>query len=86
MALFTLVDTKLTLDECVDTVRSILHEECSSSQKIVYIGGSLGAYIGFHILGELNTQFSCAVLIDCGQNVGQIAAFKHASEFGSYAN
>jgi len=68
MALFTLVDTKLTLDECVDTVRSILHEECSSSQKIVYIGGSLGAYIGFHILGELNTQFSCAVLIDCGQN------------------
>ena len=72
----TLVDTKLTLDECVDTVRSILHKECTSSQKIVYIGGSLGAYIGFYILEKLNTQFSGAVLIDCGQNVGPDCSLK----------
>lgn len=72
----TLVDTELTLDQCVDTVRSILQKECSSTQKIVYIGGSLGAYIGFHILGELNTLFSSAVLIDCGQNVGPDCSLK----------
>jgi pimeloyl-ACP methyl ester carboxylesterase len=72
----TLVDTKLTLDECVATVQSILDKECTSSQKIVYIGGSLGAYIGFYILGKLNKQFSSAVLIDCGQNVGPDCSLK----------
>lgn len=72
----TLVDTKLTLDECVATVQSVLQKECKSSQKIIYIGGSLGAYIGFYILGKLNAQFSGAVLIDCGQNVGPDCSLK----------
>ena len=72
----TLVDAKLTLDGCVDTVQSILHKECTSSQKIIYIGGSLGAYIGFYILEKLNAQFAAAVLIDCGQNVGPDCSLK----------
>jgi pimeloyl-ACP methyl ester carboxylesterase len=72
----TLVDTKLTLDECVDTVQNIIQKECTSSQKIVYIGGSLGAYTGFYVLGKLNAQFSSAVLIDCGQNVGPDCSLK----------
>lgn len=76
----TLVETKLTLDECVATVQSILNKEfsnvISSSQKIIYIGGSLGAYIGFYILSKLNNKFASAVLIDCGQNVGPDCSLK----------
>ena len=72
----SLVDVELTLDECVKTVQSIINKECTQSQKIVYIGGSLGAYIGFHILEKLNTRFSAAVLIDCGQNVGPDCSLK----------
>lgn len=73
----TLVDTKLTLDACVATVRSILDKECTgASQKTIYVGGSLGAYIGFHVLEKLNSRFTGAVMIDCGQNVGPDCSLK----------
>jgi pimeloyl-ACP methyl ester carboxylesterase len=80
----TLVDTKLTLDECVTTVQSILHKECKNDnsdnngtpRKIVYIGGSLGAYVGFYILEKLKKHFSSAILMDCGQNVGPDCSLK----------
>lgn len=49
----TLVDTPLTLDACADVVERILESECAG-QKPVYVGGSLGAYIGFYILKKLN--------------------------------
>ncbi|EED92855.1 predicted protein [Thalassiosira pseudonana CCMP1335] len=73
----TLVDnTALTLDECVKTVQSVLQNEGCDATKTIYIGGSLGAYIGFHILKELNGKFAGAILMDCGQNVGPDCSLK----------
>ncbi|KAL7528797.1 hypothetical protein ACHAWF_002709, partial [Thalassiosira exigua] len=73
----TMVDTSLTLDSCVEAVMRILDETCSRTpSKLVYVGGSLGAYIGFHILGRLKERFAGAILLDCGQNVGPDCSLK----------
>ena len=72
----TLVDKPLTLDSCVKTVKDVLDKECTDSSKIVYIGASLGAYIGFHILSKLQHKFTSSILLDCGQNVGPDCSFK----------
>ena len=73
----TLVDTTtLTLDECVQTVTRILDSENCDTSRTIYIGASLGAYTGFHVLSRLNDRFSGAVLMDCGQNVGPDCSLK----------
>lgn len=72
----TLADTTLTLDSCTETVQQILEKECINCKKVIYIGGSLGAYIGFYILGQLKDGFAGAILIDCGQNVGPDCSLK----------
>jgi len=73
----SLVDTPLTLDSCVETVRDVLDKECGDSSKdVCYIGASLGAYIGFHILSKLQNKFTSSILLDCGQNVGPDCSYK----------
>lgn len=72
----TLADTPLTLDSCVETVRDVLDKESIDSSKVVYIGASLGAYIGFHILSKLQDKFTSSILLDCGQNVGPDCSYK----------
>ena len=75
----TLVETTtLTLDACVETVKNILDNECSShkASQVIYVGGSLGAYIGFYILEKLKTRFGGAILLDCGVNVGPGCSLK----------
>ncbi|KAL7539656.1 hypothetical protein ACHAXR_009481 [Thalassiosira sp. AJA248-18] len=75
----TLVDTTtLTLDTCADMVKQILDQECNSHKpsQVIYVGGSLGAYIGFYILGQLKKRFGGAILLDCGQNVGPDCSLK----------
>lgn len=75
----TLVGTPLTLDSCVEAVQRILDEECSpssSTSRIIYVGGSLGAYLGFHVLGQIKNRFCAAILLDCGQNVGPDCSLK----------
>mmetsp|Transcript_13391 Transcript_13391/g.23984 ORF Transcript_13391/g.23984 Transcript_13391/m.23984 type:complete len:651 (+) Transcript_13391:93-2045(+) len=71
----TQVDKRLTLESCVGTVRYILNRRCGKVKegkpsRIIYVGASLGAYIGFYILEKLNDRFAGAVLLNCGQNVG----------------
>ena len=72
----SLVDTPLTLDSCVGTVRDVLDKEYRDSSKVVYIGASLGAYIGFHILSKVQNKFTSSILLDCGQNVGPDCSYK----------
>jgi pimeloyl-ACP methyl ester carboxylesterase len=73
----TLVDTTtLTLDECVKTVKGILDAENCDASRTIYIGASLGAYTGFHVLGHLKDRFAGAVMMDCGQNVGPDCSLK----------
>jgi pimeloyl-ACP methyl ester carboxylesterase len=70
----------LTLDNCVCVVESVLKENNLSRNKTIYVGGSLGGYIGFYILEKLKDSFCGAVLIDVGQNVGPDCSVK--AKFG----
>jgi pimeloyl-ACP methyl ester carboxylesterase len=67
------VDTPLTLESCATTLEKVLTEcniTAQSKEKIIYVGGSLGAYVGFYLLSRFKGIFDGAVLMDCGQNVG----------------
>jgi pimeloyl-ACP methyl ester carboxylesterase len=72
----SLVEQVLSLDECVKVVTNILYENKLSKEQTVYVGGSLGAYIGFYVLEKLKDRFCGAVLMDCGQNVGPHCSIK----------
>lgn len=72
----------LTLETCRITTQRVLQEcglitvdddaKCKKQQqhKLIYVGGSLGAYVGFYVLHQLAPLFDGAILMDCGQNVG----------------
>jgi pimeloyl-ACP methyl ester carboxylesterase len=72
----TMVDTPLSLDSCVVTVKSVIDKCQLKKEKTIYMGGSLGAYTGFYVLHKLPDSFCGAVLVDCGQNVGPDASLK----------
>jgi pimeloyl-ACP methyl ester carboxylesterase len=76
----TMADTPLTLDGCVDAVLSVIRAEGLDPARTVYVGGSLGAYLGFYILDRLRADHKIsvagAVLMDCGQNVGPGCSLK----------
>ena len=69
---------ELTLDNCVATIYNIVveQEKCDPSQTI-YVGTSLGGYVGFYVLDKMmsssqynNFSFAGAILMSVGQNVG----------------
>lgn len=65
----TLVETPLSPDSCSETLGNVLREcgiKADSPEKIIYVGGSLGAYVGFRLLDDLKEVFDGAVLMDCG--------------------
>mmetsp|Transcript_31884 Transcript_31884/g.52590 ORF Transcript_31884/g.52590 Transcript_31884/m.52590 type:complete len:350 (-) Transcript_31884:378-1427(-) len=67
----------LTLETCATTVQTILTEyNIKPGDKTIYVGASMGAYVGFHILKEHATSFQGGILLDCGQNVGPGASLK----------
>lgn len=81
----TCVQEPLDLKSCSDALHRVLQENKilpkdqgggSGGGKNIYIGGSFGAYVGFHILEQYKEYFSGAVLLDCGQNVGPGASLK----------
>jgi len=39
-------------------------------QKVIYIGNSLGGYLGFEIVGKNPTRFAGAIICGAGQNTG----------------
>ncbi len=72
----TLVDTPLTFDNCVEATRKVYNECGLKPETTLYVGASLGAYIGFYILSQMPKSFCAAVLMDCGQNVGPDCSLK----------
>jgi pimeloyl-ACP methyl ester carboxylesterase len=76
----TLVDTPLTPDSAAETIQNVMEtsKDTIQGKSIIYVGGSLGAYIGFYILQKLSSLqlFDGAILLDCGQNVGPHASLK----------
>lgn len=74
----TLVDTPLTLDNCVETVQQILKSEDCHASMTMCVRASFGACVGFHILDKLADSFAGATLTDCRQNVGPDCSLKAA--------
>ena len=76
----SLVEMPLSLESCADTLETVVNEcdlvKRKPGHKLVYVGGSLGAYIGFYLLDKFQDTFDGAILIDCGQNVGPGASYK----------
>jgi pimeloyl-ACP methyl ester carboxylesterase len=75
------IDTPLTLESCAKTLELVLtacNITAQSKEKIIYVGGSLGAYVGFYLLAldRFKNIFNGAVLMDCGQNVGPGSSFQ----------
>lgn len=78
------VEIPLTLDSCASMLEQILQLNQippatiaeAAGKKTIYVGGSLGAYIGFDLLHRYREFFSGAILLDCGQNVGPDASLK----------
>jgi len=74
----TMLDTLLTLESSKETLASVLkeNESWTKGKKLIYVGGSLGAYVGFYLLEHMQDNFVGAVLMDAGENVGPGASFK----------
>jgi pimeloyl-ACP methyl ester carboxylesterase len=78
------VDVPLTLEACAGALQEDLdasgclqkRNQDPQNHKLVYVGGSLGAYVGFFLLDKFRGSFDGAVLMDCGQNVGPGASLK----------
>jgi pimeloyl-ACP methyl ester carboxylesterase len=73
----SLVDEPLSLKTCAETIKKILTKyNLKPGGKTIYVGASLGAYVGFYVLKEHQEYFKGAILLDCGQNVGPGASLK----------
>jgi pimeloyl-ACP methyl ester carboxylesterase len=64
----TRMDDELSLDSAISTVLSVAREH--AGPNALYVGGSLGSYIGMELLGRHPSEFKSAVLMMCGQNTG----------------
>ena len=60
------------VEPCFECITRATREYASDYQGIkpIYLGGSLGGYIGMELLGQHPQLFSKAVLAMCGQRVG----------------
>ena len=67
------MDEPLTMTTAIAAILETVRVEApqsSEGHKPLYIGGSLGGYIGMEILGAYPDVFAGAVIGMCGQNVG----------------
>jgi len=82
----TLVDKELTVESAVQQVGNVLADSGITDeknteiidpnyQKVIFVGTSLGAYLGFPIVERYQHLLAGAILIDCGQNVGPDCQF-----------
>jgi pimeloyl-ACP methyl ester carboxylesterase len=62
------MDDPLSLQSAMDWIIEVAKKH--AGPNAVYVGGSLGGYIGMELLGRYPTQFKSAVITMCGQDVG----------------
>lgn len=67
---FVLSETNLSSEQKAPTTPAESAKDDDVKEKLVYVGASLGAYVGFYLLDEFKDAFDAAVLIGCGQNCG----------------
>jgi pimeloyl-ACP methyl ester carboxylesterase len=75
------MNEKLTLQTAIETILQVTKEYCADYNGIkpVYVGGSLGGYIGMELLGQHPQLFSGAVIGMSGQDVGEQRGFAAAA-------
>ncbi|KAJ2986939.1 hypothetical protein HDV02_006434 [Globomyces sp. JEL0801] len=68
----SLMDTPLSLESAINTILSVTKEYASdyNGKKPIYVGASLGGYIGMELLGSHPDVFSKAAILMAGQDVG----------------
>eukprot|EP00913_Durusdinium_trenchii_P024332 g22843.t2 len=66
------MDEVLTMESAINAIVKVIkqHAPLYKGVKPVYVGGSLGGYIGMEFLGRHPDLCSCAIITMCGQNVG----------------
>lgn len=66
------MDDPLTINTAIETIVRVVDDHTAPFKgvKPIFIGGSLGAYIGMELLGRHPTCFSSALLMMAGQNTG----------------
>mmetsp|Transcript_2360 Transcript_2360/g.5288 ORF Transcript_2360/g.5288 Transcript_2360/m.5288 type:complete len:360 (-) Transcript_2360:313-1392(-) len=61
------------------------HLKSGSGRRPIYLGGSLGGYIGAHVLGERRDLFEAGILVASTQGVGVRAGWKAWSALNVFA-
>uniref|UniRef100_A0A6B2L9Q0 FYVE-type domain-containing protein n=1 Tax=Arcella intermedia TaxID=1963864 RepID=A0A6B2L9Q0_9EUKA len=69
----SLMHQKLSMDAAVDYIIKFVTDTIPQ-KPVLYIGGSLGGYIGMEVIGKRSDLFYAAVIADAGQNVGKDAS------------
>ncbi|KAH3759254.1 hypothetical protein Pelo_8982 [Pelomyxa schiedti] len=67
-----LMDSPLTLASATNRVAQFVHDHLAG-KRVIYIGHSMGGYLGMHIIGEHPDLFAGAIICGAGQNVGPSA-------------
>jgi pimeloyl-ACP methyl ester carboxylesterase len=67
-----LLDTSLTIESACERIAAVTREHAPPHRgfRPVYVGGSLGGFLGMELLGREPELFSCAVIGQASQTVG----------------
>jgi pimeloyl-ACP methyl ester carboxylesterase len=67
-----LLDTPLTIESACERIAAITREHAPPHLGVapIYVGGSLGGFLGMELLGREPDLFSCAVIGQASQTVG----------------
>eukprot|EP01125_Pyxidicula_operculata_P015385 TRINITY_DN5213_c0_g1_i2.p1 TRINITY_DN5213_c0_g1~~TRINITY_DN5213_c0_g1_i2.p1 ORF type:complete len:280 (-),score=23.84 TRINITY_DN5213_c0_g1_i2:221-1060(-) len=66
----SLMEKQLSMDIACDYISAFI-EKNIIDKKVIYVGASLGGYIGMELIGRYPHLFHAAVIVDAGQNVGE---------------
>lgn len=72
------MDEPLSLESAIQTIVQTISMYAPPCKGIkpIYVGGSLGGYVGMEFLGRHSDMVSGAIITMCGQNVGVGRSFK----------
>ncbi|KAI8904787.1 hypothetical protein EDD86DRAFT_277969 [Gorgonomyces haynaldii] len=67
----TRMEEPLSLQTAIQVIVDTTRKHASPNHPKIYVGGSLGGYIGMELLGQHPKLFDAAVITMCGQAVGK---------------
>lgn len=78
-----MMDHVLSLDSAIETILTVTKQHAGPNS--IYIGGSLGGYIGMELIGKHPSVFKAAIIMMCGQNVGVGSGFMARMGLGLFS-